>query len=79
MNPAVAVLPLECVAAHRTIVLPSGKCRPDLGWHETGELEGYDFAALAARAEDQLQRVERLRLRAARLAFAQENSYGIPG
>jgi hypothetical protein len=46
---------------------------------QRGELEGYDFAALAARAEDQLQRVERLRLRAARLAFAQENSYGIPG
>ena len=44
-----------------------------------GGLEGYDFAALAARAEDQLQRVERLRLRAARLAFAQENSCGIPG
>ncbi|MFL5971039.1 MAG: hypothetical protein ACJ750_01475, partial [Gaiellaceae bacterium] len=43
-----------------------------------GELEGYDFAALAARAEGQLQRVERLRLRAARLAFAQETSCSIP-
>lgn len=35
-----------------------------------GELDGYDFAALAERAEDQLRRVERLRLQAARLAFA---------
>ncbi|MFL5973072.1 MAG: hypothetical protein ACJ750_11865 [Gaiellaceae bacterium] len=43
-----------------------------------GELEGYDFAALAARAEGQLQRVERLRLRAARLAFAQQTSCRIP-
>jgi hypothetical protein len=38
-----------------------------------GELEGFDFTALAERAEDQLERVERLRLQAARLAFAREN------
>ena len=44
-----------------------------------GELEGYDFAALAERAENQLQRVERLRLQAARLAFAQESSSGARG
>jgi hypothetical protein len=40
---------------------------------QEGELEGFDFASLAERAEDQLERVERLRLQAARLAFAQEN------
>ena len=39
-----------------------------------GELEGYDFAALAEQAEEQLQRVERLRLQASRLAFAQKPS-----
>lgn len=39
-----------------------------------GALEGYDFAALAEQAEEQLQRVERMRLRATRLAFAQEPS-----
>jgi hypothetical protein len=38
---------------------------------QEGELKGYDFAALAERAEDQLRRVELLRLQAARLAFAQ--------
>lgn len=36
------------------------------------QLEGYDFAALGAQAEDQLRRVERLRLEAAALAFSQE-------
>jgi hypothetical protein len=38
-----------------------------------GELEGFDFTVLAERAEDQLERVERLRLQAARVAFAREN------
>jgi hypothetical protein len=38
------------------------------------QLEGYDFAALAVRAEDQLRRVERLRLQAAELAFSQEGA-----
>jgi hypothetical protein len=36
VNPAVAVLPLESVAAQRTIVLPNGTSLPDLGSHETG-------------------------------------------
>ena len=41
------------------------------------ELEGHDFAALAEQAEDQLQRVERLRLRATRLAFSQSPSAAV--
>jgi hypothetical protein len=34
-----------------------------------GDLEGYDFTALVGRADDQLRRVEALRLDAARAAF----------
>jgi hypothetical protein len=48
----------------------------------TGEglqLEGYDFAALTEQAEDQLRRVERLRLQAAGLAFSQESATSGPG
>jgi hypothetical protein len=43
------------------------------------QLEGYDFAALAEQAEDQLRRVERLRLQAAGLAFSQESATSGPG
>jgi hypothetical protein len=43
---------------------------------ERSELEGYDFAALAKRAEEQLHTVERLRLQAARRAFTPESSGG---
>jgi hypothetical protein len=36
VNAAMAVLALESVASQRTVVLPTFKRLPDLGWHATG-------------------------------------------
>jgi hypothetical protein len=67
-TPLSRVLELESLAAGITGKRALWRTLGDIA-HRRDDLEGYDFTALGERAEDQLRRVESLRVEAVRIAF----------